>query len=200
MTQIRSENTREQIMAAAIDLFCRSGYDAAGVAEICSQAGVSKGAFYHHFPSKKSLFLAIMDHWLLGISAQLEAFRTLGKPVPQSMQEMANAIGAIFTVASGQLPMFMEFMVQASRDQTVWDATIAPYQTYQSQFAQMLADGKREGSIREELDVQSAAWVLIAFSVGVLLQGVVLPETADWKIIAQTGMRMLMDSMQRSSQ
>jgi len=187
-------------MAAAIDLFCRSGYDAAGVAEICSQAGVSKGAFYHHFPSKKSLFLAIMDHWLLGISAQLEAFRTLGKPVPQSMQEMANAIGAIFTVASGQLPMFMEFMVQASRDQTVWDATIAPYQTYQSQFAQMLADGKREGSIREELDVQSAAWVLIAFSVGVLLQGVVLPETADWKIIAQTGMRMLMDSMQRSSQ
>jgi len=200
MTQIRSENTREQIMAAAIDLFCRSGYDAAGVAEICSQAGVSKGAFYHHFPSKKSLFLAIMDHWLLGISAQLEAFRTLGKPVPQSMQEMANAIGAIFTVASGQLPMFMEFMVQASRDQTVWDATIAPYQTYQSQFAQMLADGKREGSIRAELDVQSAAWVLIAFSVGVLLQGVVLPETADWKIIAQTGMRMLMDSMQRSSQ
>ena len=200
MTQIRSENTREQIMAAAIDLFCRSGYDATGVAEICSQAGVSKGAFYHHFPSKKSLFLAIMDHWLLGISTQLEAFRTPGKPVPQSLQEMANAIGAIFTATSGQLPMFMEFMVQASRDQTVWDATIAPYQTYQSQFAQMLADGKREGSIRAELDVQSAAWVLIAFSVGVLLQGVVLPETADWKIIAQTGMRMLMDSMQRSSQ
>ncbi len=200
MQQNRSERTRREIMNAAVAMFCQSGYDAASVAEICERAGVSKGAFYHHFPSKQSLFLAILEDWLVGIDAQLAQARQADEPVPHSIRRMADTIGAVFQVASGQLPMFMEFMVQASRDQTVWDATIAPYQTYQSQFAQMLADGKREGSIREELDVQSAAWVLIAFSVGVLLQGVVLPETADWKIIAQTGMRMLMDSMQRSSQ
>lgn len=198
MTQQRSENTRDQIMSAAIDLFCRSGYDATSVAEICERAGVSKGAFYHHFPSKKILFLAIMHQWLDGIDAQLAAFREPGKPVPQTMQEMANAIGSIFTVASGQLPMFLEFMLQASRDAVVWDATIAPYQTYQQQFARLLAEGQQEGSVRLDLDVRSAAWVLIAFAVGVLLQGVVMPATTDWNQVTQTGMRMLTESMQRS--
>jgi len=198
MTQQRSENTRDQIITAAIDLFCRSGYDATGVAEICERAGVSKGAFYHHFPSKKNLFLAIMHQWLDGIDAQLAAFREPGKPVPQTMQEMANAIGSIFTVASGQLPMFLEFMVQASRNAVVWDATIAPYQTYQQQFARLLAEGQQEGSVRPDLDVRSAAWVLIAFAVGVLLQGVVMPVATDWNQVTQTGMRMLTESMQRS--
>jgi AcrR family transcriptional regulator len=199
MTQQRSINTQEQIMAAAVDLFCRLGYDAAGVAEICAQAGVSKGAFYHHFPSKKALFLAIMDQWLDGINLQLSAMRETGKPVSKSLRDMADAVGSIFSVASGQLPMFMEFMVQASRDQAVWDASIAPYQAYQTRFVQMLKEGKTDGSIQPEIDEQAAAWVLIAFAVGVLLQGIVLPDRADWKDITQIGMGMIVDGLQRSN-
>lgn len=198
MTQQRSENTREQIMAAAIGRFCQSGYDATSVAEICTQADVSKGAFYHHFPSKKALFLAIMDQWLQAVNSRLGAFRDPGKTVPQTMRDMTAAMGSIFTDASGQLPMFMEFMVQASRDQAIWDATIAPYRTYQSQFAQMLAEGKKEGSIQNELDEQTAAWMMIAFFVGVFLQGVVMPEVTDWNDVAQKGVNMIMESMQRS--
>ena len=76
MTQQRSLDTREQIMTAAAELFCRTGYDATGVAEICSQAGVSKGAFYHHFPSKKDLFLAIVDKWLQGVNNLLSTMRS----------------------------------------------------------------------------------------------------------------------------
>lgn len=198
MTQQRGTDTRNQIMAAAIDLFCRSGYDATGVAEICGQAGVSKGAFYHHFPSKKDLFLAIMDQWLQGLDAQLMALRQPDKPVSQALLDMTDAIGSVFTAASGQLPMFLEFMVQASRDETVWAATIAPYQAFQSRFAEMLNEGKEEGSIQESMEAQDAAWVLIAFAVGVLLQGVVMPHTADWEAIAGKGMSMLVESMQRS--
>jgi len=200
MAQKRSENTREQVMAAAVELFCRLGYDACGVAEICATAGISKGAFYHHFPSKKALFLAIMDRWLQSIDERIAGFRAPGSSVPRVMQAMTGAMESIFTDASGQLPMFMEFMVQASRDQAVWEATIAPYRTYQTQFARMLAEGKDEGSIRVDLDEQSAAWVLIAFLVGTLLQGEVMPEAADWKLVVKTGMRMFLDSVQRSAE
>jgi AcrR family transcriptional regulator len=198
MTQQRSEHTREQIMTAAISRFCQSGYDATSVAEICTQADVSKGAFYHHFPSKKALFLAIMDQWLQAVNSRLGAFRDPDKTVPQTLRDMTAAMGSIFTDAHGQLPMFMEFMVQASRDQAIWDATIAPYRTYQGQFAQMLAEGKKEGSIQSAVDEQTAAWMLIAFFVGVFLQGVVMPEITDWNDVAQKGVNMLMESMQRS--
>ena len=185
-------------MSAAVEVFCRCGYDAASVAEICNLAGVSKGAFYHHFPSKKALFLAIMQDWLLKVDEQMNALREPGMPVSQALLQMSHAIEMIFSDASGQLPMFLEFMVQASRDKTVWEATIAPYQTYQTRFAEMLEQGKAEGSIQETEDTQASAWVLIAFAVGILLQSVVLPDTAEWESIAGRGMGMLVESMQRS--
>jgi AcrR family transcriptional regulator len=197
MSQKRSEETRNQIMAAAVDLFCRLGYDATGVAQICSQAGISKGAFYHHFPSKKALFLAILEAWLQGLNSDLFAFRATDKTVPQSMQEMANSMGAVFRVAGGQLPMFLEFMIQASRDQVVWDTTIAPFQRYQALFAGLIDEGRQEGSIKNEVDAGTAAWVLIAFAVGTLLQGAVMPEAVDWEKVAGQGMRMILESMQR---
>ncbi|MDK2980277.1 MAG: hypothetical protein PWQ55_624 [Chloroflexota bacterium] len=200
MAQQRSEETRSQIMNAATELFCRSGYDAAAVADICERAGVSKGAFYHHFPSKKALFLAILQDWLGEVDRRLNELRQPDLPVSQSLLQMSHVIEGVFTDAAGQLPMFLEFMAQASRDQRVWDATFAPFQSYQSRFGQLLEQGKTEGSLREDVDAQASAWVIIAFAVGVLLQGVVLPQTADWESIAGQGMAMLVDSMQRSKE
>ena len=141
MTQQRSEETRKQIMIAAVELLCRQGYEAASVAEICKSAGVSKGAFYHHFPSKQKLFLSILDKWMGELDTQLMSFRSPEKNIPQTIQDMADAIGSVFTIASGQLPMFMEFMVQASRDKVIWDAAIEPYSDYQDKFAGLIEEG-----------------------------------------------------------
>ena len=64
MPQQRSEETRARIMDAAVRRFSISGYDAASVDDICAEAGVSKGAFYHHYPTKQAIFLALMQGWL----------------------------------------------------------------------------------------------------------------------------------------
>lgn len=199
LKQSRSEETRQQIMSAAIALFCRSGYDATGVASICTQAGVSKGAFYHHFPSKKELFLAIMDDWLNELNLQLQSMRSSEKNVPETIMGMAQAIGLVFNVASGQLPMFMEFMVQASHDESIWEASIAPYQQYQRQFAQLIEEGVKEGSFKPGTDIESAAWALIALAVGLLLQGIVLPHATDWEKVTREGVARILESMQLRS-
>ncbi len=198
MVQQRSVDTRSQILEAAVQLFCRLGYDAASVAEICGLAQVSKGAFYHHFPSKKDLFLAIVNDWLQGVDTQLSSFSNQGKSVPQTMRDMAQVLATIFSVASGQLPMFMEFMVQANRDKAIWDAATSPYQQYQSMFASMLEDGIKEGSIKNTTDSQTMAWIFMAFAIGILLQGIVIPDSADWENVTHEGMRMLLDSIKRS--
>ena len=195
--QKRSEETRRGIMESAVQLFSRSGYDAASVDEICQAAGISKGAFYHHFPSKQQLFLSIIEDWLRGVDAQLFTQPGNGASVPQSLNRMARMLGFVFNAASGQLPMFMEFMVQASRDQAVWDATIAPYRRYQGQFAGLIEQGITEGSIRPEVNPQTVSWVLISLAVGILLQGVIDPEMADWNEVTRSGVQMILDSVQR---
>jgi AcrR family transcriptional regulator len=50
--QPRGEETRNRILDAALDSFAHFGYDATSVSQICRRADVTKGGFYHHFPSK----------------------------------------------------------------------------------------------------------------------------------------------------
>ncbi|MGE5603191.1 MAG: TetR/AcrR family transcriptional regulator, partial [Nitrososphaerales archaeon] len=81
--QQRADQTREHLLTAASHLFTRYGYDATGVAEICDDAGVSTGAFYHHFPSKQALFLALLQQWVGGPDAVFGAASRQGEPAPQ---------------------------------------------------------------------------------------------------------------------
>ncbi len=50
---------REALLAAASELFAEHGYEATSTAEILNRSGVSKGAMYHHFPTKLALFEAV---------------------------------------------------------------------------------------------------------------------------------------------
>ena len=197
--QTRSETTRTHILTAAQELFARTGYDAAGVAEICAAAGVSKGAFYHHFPSKQALFLTLLEDWLADVEAQLEAILSRRAPEPQTLIQMSSMFGPILEAASGQLPVFLEFWIQAQRDPVIWQATIEPYHRFVALFSKVLDQGFRQGSFRP-FDANAAARTVIAFSMGILLQAQLDPRGADWALVAQQGMHMLMEGMARPNQ
>ena len=146
--QQRSEETRNRILMAAVDCFSERGYDVTSVAEICEAAGVSKGAFYHHFPTKQAVFLSLMETWLGGLDEQLRALMDAAPDVPSGFAHMSFLVGEVFTVAGGHLPMFLEFWTQSMRDPTVWQVVIAPYRRYQDLFAEFIQRGVDEGSLK----------------------------------------------------
>ncbi len=59
-----SVDTRQRLIDAAQSLIYASSYREVGVQQICEQAEVKKGSFYHFFPSKRDLALAAMDQSL----------------------------------------------------------------------------------------------------------------------------------------
>lgn len=55
----RREATRSNIIAAARECFTTDGYEGTHTDNILERAGVSRGAMYHHFPSKRDVFEAV---------------------------------------------------------------------------------------------------------------------------------------------
>ncbi len=54
---------RERILAAAVDVIRERGLHATTVDDLCAAAGVSKGAFFHHFENKEALAVAAAGYW-----------------------------------------------------------------------------------------------------------------------------------------
>lgn len=194
--QQRSEETRNRILQAATVLFSKNGYDATGVAEICQAAGVSKGAFYHHFPTKQALFMAEMDLWLAGVNQGFSMTRQETSDVPEALKQMADMAGKIFQTADVRLSILLEFWVQANRDPLIWQTAIAPYRSYQSYFAAMVCEGIAQGSLRP-VDAEHAGRTLVALSLGLLMQSLFDPTSTDWQVEARDSVALILDGLVR---
>lgn len=189
--QPRAEETRARLLEAAADCFGQQGYDAASVSMVCRRAGVSKGAFYHHFSSKHDLLLELLDSWLEGIDDQLDIARLGASSIPEALTRMVDRAGLVFQMADEYVPIFLEFYTKAGRDTEVWEATIRPYRRYHSFFKQLIEAGIEEGSFRS-VDSGAAARILLSLAFGLLLQALLDQDDRDWAHVASSGVRVLL--------
>ncbi|MBN1429003.1 MAG: TetR/AcrR family transcriptional regulator [Anaerolineae bacterium] len=197
--QQRAEETRSRILQAAEECFAQDGYDKTSVAAICQCAGVSKGAFYHHFTTKHEIFMALLNRWLGGLDEQLISSQSIQATIPETLREMAGLVGGVFQAAENRFPLFLEFWSQSVRDPEVWDITVAPMQHYRDFFTGMIERGIEEGSI-EPGDPQTTARVVVSLVMGLLVQGMLDPQGADWEQVAREGIRVLLEGMQQKKQ
>jgi AcrR family transcriptional regulator len=87
----RKTTTRERLITTAAELFWRQGYAQTGVNEIILQAQATSGSFYHFFPAKEDLLLAVVDHMRERLQAE----------VFENADEAAtNPIDRIFSILS----------------------------------------------------------------------------------------------------
>jgi AcrR family transcriptional regulator len=194
--QQRSEETRTRILEAAVKQFSVQGYNTTSVDNICDQAGVSKGAFYHHFKTKQDVFLALLDGWLQTFDQAIEASKD--RPVPETFQLMTEYFPYIFESASENLPMFLEFMLQASRDEKIWQASIAPYRRYHKYFVSLIKKGIAEGSFAD-VNPDLAARLIVSAAMGLLLQSLLDPKGAKWDKVARETVQVMMKGLLRET-
>jgi len=63
MAQQANTDSKTRLLDAALAVIRSKGYAATTVDDICRQAGVTKGSFFHHFKSKEDLALAAVQHF-----------------------------------------------------------------------------------------------------------------------------------------
>lgn len=63
---------KQLIMEKALELFAKQGFEATSVQQITEHCGISKGAFYLSFKSKDELILALIDHFMMEFTSDID--------------------------------------------------------------------------------------------------------------------------------
>ncbi|XAZ23023.1 TetR family transcriptional regulator [Sinorhizobium sp. B11] len=87
----RTEQTRQALMDAARRLFVKKGYAETATPEIVTEAGVTRGALYHHFEDKKALFRAVIEREAAGVVDEIERRATRQTASREALLEGAAA-------------------------------------------------------------------------------------------------------------
>ncbi|WP_334074084.1 MULTISPECIES: TetR/AcrR family transcriptional regulator [Paenibacillus] len=70
------EETTNQILTVALNLFIQKGYEQTSIQDIINGlGGLTKGAIYHHFKSKEEIMQAVIDHLFKGVDEMLSDVR-----------------------------------------------------------------------------------------------------------------------------
>jgi TetR/AcrR family transcriptional regulator, transcriptional repressor for nem operon len=158
--------TREKLLQAAFDEIYRRGFQAASLDTILEQAGVTKGALYHHFPDKASLGYAVVDdlvkellleRWL-GVLERQE-----GDPVT-ALQRMLKERSRQLTPDEVELGCPLNNLAQevSPLDERFRRRIAATFDAWTAGFAKALRQGQAAGSVRRDADAQKVAAFLVA--------------------------------------
>ena len=94
---------RKQLLGAAREVFVAQGYHAAVMDEIAERAGVSKPVLYQHFPSKRDLYLALLEqHTDELVAATREALAS----TTDNKQRVAASLAAFFAFIDSESESF----------------------------------------------------------------------------------------------
>lgn len=96
---MNAPDTRTLLLETALDLIWNSNYNSVGVNEICKQAGVTKGSFYHHFESKAELFCEATNHHWEKIRQDLDCILS---PINTPLEQLENWLQFIYVNKVGE--------------------------------------------------------------------------------------------------
>jgi TetR/AcrR family transcriptional repressor of nem operon len=96
-----AQETYTRLLETAMDLIWHSNYNSVGINDICKQAGVTKGGFYHHFESKASLFCEATNYYWEAVKRELDS---LLSPTNTPLEQLENVINFIFAHKFGDDP------------------------------------------------------------------------------------------------
>jgi TetR/AcrR family transcriptional repressor of nem operon len=158
--------TREKLLTAAFDEIYRRGFQAASLDTILTQAGVTKGALYHHFQDKATLGYAVVDEVVKGLLLQ----RWLGLLQEQAgdpltaLQQVLRLRASELTTDELELGCPLNNLAQemSPLDERFRRVVNATFEVWRNGFAEALRRGQAEGSVRREVDARKVAAFVVA--------------------------------------
>ncbi len=143
----RHRERRLVIIDAALTCFAATGYAGTSTAAICRQAGIGSGTFFHYFPTKQQLLLAILElgttetrEWFAARPADDDPLGVVEAYVAHAADEMSDPRMAGFVRAVGAVMGEPEVEAALAADTRALEEGLAPWLTRAGEAGQVRDD------------------------------------------------------------
>jgi AcrR family transcriptional regulator len=164
-----------QILEAALAVCAEKGYHATRIDDVAERAGLSKGAVYHHFPSKQAVFIAVLDKMMEELIGALVAAEAAQAGVADTVRRMLVMTAGMTAQQSLAGAMF-DLFVLAMRDDEFRARIRHHYNEAFVACTRLFQRGIDRGELREALDAEVAARSFLMALDGIILDHLVMDE------------------------
>lgn len=163
--------TRRRILASALSLFVKKGYDRTTFTDIAARLGMTKGAVYWHFDSKEKLLVTLIDEMLRKFRRQISVllpdggdFESLTFPavadmmVSNAAQIAEDARGTAFFLLIHEQLKWSDASMASVREDFMRNPRFGPW----SAFRKAVENDIKAGRARNGVDPAQVATVCMA--------------------------------------
>lgn len=177
-TLVRGRQRREEILAAATELFAKQGYRGTGLAAIAAEVGVTQPTLLHHFGNKEGLLRAVLER------RQAEDVLVTEAILREGGMALVNALPVLATHLRNRAGLAHLFAVLTAENllpgHPAHDWFVERYRVTRAAVSAALRLGLDRGDIRPDTDVDEVAMRLIALLDGLQTQWLLDPEAVDF--------------------
>jgi len=191
-----SQSRVQQIHAAALTCFARKGYHKATMDDIVAESGLSKGALYWYFPSKKDLFISLLEEMMRGYG---EEWQMLVSTEEMGAVEKLAASLAFFKSEIDRMAPLVNILLEAwallRHDEAVANQMKEFYLPFVNLIEGILEQGMDEGVFKVESPADTAAVIVTLFD-GILLATASGIEVGDWGAIIEAAEKLILRGLE----
>ena len=159
--------TRTRILASALSLFSKNGYDHTTFNDIAARLKMTKGAVYWHFESKEALLLALVDEMLVRFRRIIERRMPVDRLSFPVVADVMSSVAAVVAAEPSARAFFMLMHTQVRwgsatmakvREELLTDDRFGPAKAFRS----AIENDKRSGLVRRDVAVDEVVGTCIA--------------------------------------
>ena len=194
----KQKDTKKKILDSAFSVFVSNGYNDTTMSHIVKKSGLSKGAIYHYYSSKKELFASLIDHWEIFSFPDFYSKSNKDEKAEDTLRRFADTVYDVFCTKPEVFLAEIEFWALANKDKDVRKKSRALYDKLLYLFELILKKGVRQKEFNE-MDTK-----VVAMTILTSLQGInwfCLYEDAEVNAedYLKTSMKLLIKSLKRGS-
>lgn len=172
-TYLKGAQTREQVLRAAKNLFTQRGYRSTSIYDVFAEAGITKGAFYHHWRTKEDLALTILDE--LKAAYETHVFSLLSSD-GRARDVIEQALSKICQLNANPEWVYCRLMAMWSveldgTDEALGRGIREVRERCLGFWESLLARAQAQGDLRRDIEPKELSFLMVGALMGVYLLG-----------------------------